>query len=149
MKFFQKHTAVLFLGAFLVASIALAAVDPIVELVNTIRPTWFQAGLYIAPKTLNPNGDTRNKITAFLGTSASQTFGALTITCADGANITLTGAKVGDACIVGVPTAQQVANISYSCFVTATNTVVVRACPAGTIATGGTGVFTVRVVSSQ
>jgi hypothetical protein len=40
--------------------------------------------------------------------------------------ITVTGAAVGDTCVVGLPTALQVTGLTFTCFVSATNTVTVR-----------------------
>ncbi|KKL85216.1 hypothetical protein LCGC14_1956920, partial [marine sediment metagenome] len=40
--------------------------------------------------------------------------------------ITVTGAGVGDTCVVGLPTALQVTGLTFTCFVSATNTVTVR-----------------------
>ncbi len=40
--------------------------------------------------------------------------------------ITVTGSGVGDTCVVGLPTALQVTGLTFTCFVSATNTVTVR-----------------------
>ncbi len=76
--------------------------------------------------------------------SASIDFGSTTTTTADSSGITVTGAAVGDGCIVGVPVAAQVTGASFTCFVTATSTVVVRLTATGAAVDPGNGTFTVR-----
>jgi len=74
----------------------------------------------------------------------------LTITCSDSSNISLPGARVGDPCLLGIPTASIVANANFSCRVSATDTVLVRMCAAGTAtADPASGSFQVRVFSNQ
>jgi len=60
--------------------------------------------------------------------------------------LTVTGASTGDVCSVGVPTAAQVADAAYSCFVSATNVVTVRLMTSGTAADPGSGTFKVFVI---
>lgn len=62
----------------------------------------------------------------------------------DSSNITVTGAAVGDACEVGVPVAAQVSGASFTCLVTATDTVVVRLSACKAAVDPASGSFTVR-----
>jgi hypothetical protein len=119
-----------------------------VELVSTIRPTWFQAGIYVAPATAFPLSDTQNKVTKMLGGSATIDFASQTITC-NTSNITVTGAATGDPCFVGPPSTGGAANSSFTCYVSAANTVTVKHCLAGTASDPASATFNVRVISNQ
>lgn len=73
-------------------------------------------------------------------------FASTSDTTADSSNITVTGAAVGDGCVVGVPVAAQVTGATFECFVTATNTVVIRFNANGAAIDPASGSFTVRVL---
>lgn len=81
---------------------------------------------------------------SYAAASASIDFASITTTTADSSGITVTGAAVGDTCEVGPPTAAMVTGSAFTCYVSATDTVVVRHQAAGT-ANPGAGVFNVRV----
>jgi hypothetical protein len=89
-----------------------------------------------------------NRVTRILGAAYTIDFATATITCNDSAGQTLTGAKVGDTCIVGPPAAAQ-ANASFTCRVSATDTVIVRYCAAGTAADPASASYAVTVISNQ
>lgn len=97
---------------------------------------------------------TGNKVTKMLGTSATIDFDTATTTCtttiSDGgtATVTVTGAAAGDPCFVGTPSSPA-ANSSFSCYVSATDTVTLKQCAAGTASNPSSGTYYVRVISSQ
>lgn len=90
-------------------------------------------------------GTSGTKIDDSYAASSTIDFASTTNTTADSANITVTGAAVGDGCVVGVPVAAQVAGASFTCFVTAADTVVVRLSALGAGIDPTSGSFTVRV----
>lgn len=144
----MKKNFLAFLSVLLVAGIAFAATEPIVELVSTIRPTWFQSGLYVGPASVHPINETRNKITRILGSSEVFDFASSTITCLDSTGVTVTGAQLGDPCFAS-PNIAWAANQEFSCYVSAANTVKVRFCPAGTAADPASATYFTRIISSQ
>lgn len=136
------------LALVLAGSIALGAAEPIYELVSTLRPTWFQSGIYIGPASQNPVRNTTNKITSSLTGSIAVDFDSDAGTCVDSSAITVTGAKLGDPCIVGSSIAWE-ANQEFSCYVSAADAVKVRFCPAGTAADPASATYNVRLLSNQ
>lgn len=121
---------------------------------NIVGPTTFTgnvgglgAGLFdglVTGKTGLKAGTTGTTIEDSYAGSATIDFASTSDDTRDSSNITVTGAAVGDACEVGVPVAAQVAGASFTCLVTAGDTVVVRlaACKASVDPASGT--FTVR-----
>jgi len=93
-------------------------------------------------------GTSANAVTKMLGGSATIDFASGTVTCSDSSAITVTGAAAGDPCFVGAPTTAQ-ANSTFTCYVSATDAVKVRHCPAGTAADPASATYFVRVISSQ
>ena len=92
--------------------------------------------LNVAGKTmLGTTTETANAITKSLGGSIAFDFASVTITCEDSTGITVTGAVAGDA--------------SFSCYVSAADTVKVRHCAAGTADNPASATFYVRVFSAQ
>lgn len=90
-----------------------------------------------------------NRVTRILGAAYTIDFTSQTATCGDSAGQTLTGAKVGDTCIVGPP-ASPTASTSYTCRVSATDTVIVRFCPTGAGAIDpASASYAVTVISNQ
>lgn len=116
-------------------------------------PRWEQNGLYVIPKTLAAQFIAANKVTKMLGANATIDFASATITCTDSSAVTVTGAVAGDACSVGPPVTVNGAgtglNSTFSCYVSAANTVLVRHCAAGTADDPASATFFVRVISSQ
>lgn len=105
--------------------------------------------LQVLGRTLLGTGvETGNVITKSLGGSATIDFASVTTTCTDSSGITVTGAVAGDACFVGAPAAAT-ANLSFTCYVSAADTVKVRACAAGTAADAASATYYVRVFSAQ
>lgn len=90
---------------------------------------------------------TTHRITRLMRGDFTIDFASSTITCVDSASQTLSGARTGDICIVSPPSGST-ANTSFSCRVSATDTVVVRYCPAGTAADPASGSYNVLVLSN-
>lgn len=126
--------------------VALAA--PNINIDGNVR--WMRAGFWVLPQTIGGQTVAANKVTRMLGASLVIDFAAQTATCVDSASITVTGALANDPCMVGAPVAAQVANASFTCIVTAADTVKVRFCPTSAGAIDPlSGTFLVRTVSSQ
>jgi hypothetical protein len=108
------------------------------------------SGILISPTSLMTSDAkiNANRITRSLAGSATIDFVAGTIICTDSAAITVTGARTGDACDVGLPAAPA-ANSSFTCFVSASDAVKVRHCPAGTAIDPASAVYNVRITSNQ
>lgn len=105
--------------------------------------------LNVVGRTLLGTGvETGNVITKSLGGSGVIDFASVTTTCVDSSAITVTGAVAGDACFVGPP-ATATANLNFSCYVSAADSVKVRACAAGTAADAASATYYVRVFSAQ
>jgi hypothetical protein len=107
-------------------------------------PRAMQAGFFSGPSGVTAAG---NRVTNVLAGSITHDFASQTITCVDSASITVTGALVGDPCFVGSAVAP--GNANFTCYVSATNTVLVHFCPAGTAVDPASQLFRVRVISSQ
>lgn len=136
--------------ALATGSLAFAAAQSIsgVEYDNSPRPRLIKPGLFIGDET-NALKSTTNKIPYTLGASATIDFASATITCRDSSAITVTGAKVGDPCFVGIPATLTSGGTglheSFTCYVSAADNVKVRACAAGTADDPASVVFNVRV----
>jgi hypothetical protein len=107
---------------------------------------YFQGGLFVHPRTIAEAS--ANKVTKMLGGSGTIDFASQTITC-NTSNITVTGAATGDPCFVGPPSTGGAANSSFTCYVSAADTVTVKHCPAGTASDPASASYAVRVISSQ
>lgn len=110
--------------------------------------------IFVRGKTLlGTTTETNNAITKSLGGSIAFDFASVTITCEDSTGITVTGAVAGDACFVGPPTTISGAGTglhsSFTCYVSAADTVKVRHCAAGTADNPASATFYVRVFSAQ
>jgi hypothetical protein len=85
-------------------------------------------------------------------TTAAIDFASGTIVCADSAGTTVTGARTTDGCFVGMPSTLTGAGTglhhSFTCYVSASDTVKIRACAAGTADDPGSVTFTGFVISS-
>lgn len=82
-------------------------------------------------------------------TQTALDFASTTTTCNDSAGTTVTGAQTGDACFVGAPSTGGSTNASYTCYVSAANTVKIRHCAAGTADDPASATFTGVVISAQ
>ena len=144
---------------FLVASLLLvgASAFALQQLDDNVSRflTAIRTGLLVGPASVNTT-DARinaNRITRSLGATATVDFAAGTILCDDSAAITVTGARIGDACSVGEPGTLLAADggavqATFSCRVSAANAVKIRHCPAGTADDPLSGSFKVRVTSA-
>ncbi len=139
---------ILFLGVLLVSALALAVGPYNKDQIGR----WIQGPLYVMPPSLAAGVTTTNAVTRMLAGSESMNFGEVTITCADSTGHTVTGAQIGDPCFVGVPadaTDAGYVNVTLSCYVSAANTVKVRACAAGTAVNLSPLTYTTRIISNQ
>jgi hypothetical protein len=139
----------------LFAGLALSYPSQQTDLDVSPRVLWRLRGLNLGPASIN-NTDAQlnaNRITRTLGGSATIDFAAASILCEDSAAITILGARTGDPCFVGIPTTLATTLLgrdhSYTCYVSASDAVKVRACPAGTSDNPGSVLFNVRVLSAQ
>lgn len=89
-------------------------------------------------------GAAGNAITASFSATSVIDFAATTSTTLDSSGITVTGAAVGAPCIVGVPVAAAVTGASFTCYVSATDTVKIRFMAQGAAIDPASGTFTVR-----
>lgn len=85
-------------------------------------------------------------------TTAAIDFAASTIVCEDSAGTTVAGAKTTDSCFVGMPSTLTGAGTglhhNFTCYVSATDTVKIRACAAGTSDNPGSVTFTGYVIGA-
>lgn len=128
---------ILLVGAVLAAGLALADTFGVLA--------QFNGGIFVGPKSVYSS---THKVTRILNGAYTIDFASSTITCVDSAGQTLTGARTGDVCVVSPPAAST-ANTMFNCRVSATNTVIVRYCPAGTAADPASGSYNVTVISNQ
>lgn len=136
------------LGVLLLAGIAWAAAATIGSVDDSAR--WMKNGFFAgttAGKT------STNRVSAVYSGSLAFDFASVTITCEDSTGITVTGAVAGDACFVGAPTTISGAGTglhsSFTCYVSAADTVKVRHCAAGTADNPASATYYVRVISAQ
>lgn len=132
------------IGVVLLATFAVAAVAEKTDKVNSPVPQLFPKGIYVGDDATNPSSTKSNKVTKSLGQSATIDFASATVGCILSSSLTVTGAKAGDACTVGIPTAAAAQVAQYSCVVDAANSAKVLFCPLLTAAgqitlSGGTG----------
>lgn len=128
----------------LMAGLAMAAVSTIGNIDQTAR--WMKSGFFVG--TGSQASTASNQVTRVLGASAVIDFASSTIVCTDSSAISVPGAVAGDACSVGAPAAIA-ANSTFSCYVSATDNVKVRHCPAGTAIDPASATYFVRVISGQ
>jgi hypothetical protein len=109
--------------------------------------------LNVIGKTLLGGSIEANAITRSLYGSETMNFASVTTTCEDSAGATVTGALVGDACVIGMPATLTGAGTglhsTFSCYVSGTNTVKGRHCASGTADNPGNVLFTYRIFSAQ
>lgn len=92
---------------------------------------------------------TDHRITRLLRGSYTVNFStSRTIVCEDSGNLTLTGARTGDLCLVTPPADGSGTNASFTCRVSATDTVIIRFCPHGTAVTPGSDTYALMVLSN-
>lgn len=117
------------------------------------RPLVMNTPLYVGPHLGSDAviNSSSNAVTRILGgVSASTDFAATATACQDSSGFTVTGAQVGDACIVRPPSAfAAIANANLTCRVSAANTVIVRMCASGTPGDPAASTYGVLVISNQ
>lgn len=143
--------------AFIVATVAFAQVNPItlgdifgykaVVITKQSGVSDPRAGALHIGRLNKEFPSTTHRITRMLRGDFTIDFASGTTTCADSASQTLSGARTGDICVVSPPSGST-ANTSFSCRVSATDTVIVRYCPAGTAADPASGSYNVMVLSN-
>lgn len=114
-------------------------------LTGTLKTAGVDAGYIVVG-----GGQAVYRVLAF--TTASINFASGTIVCEDSAGTTVTGAKTTDTCTVGMPSTLTGAGTglhhSYTCYVSAADTVKIRACAAGTADDPGAVTFTGYVLGA-
>lgn len=148
--------------ASLVAVVAYAQVDP-----RTLGDVFNRRAVVISKDTANSDPragalhigrlgtgrefpSTTSRITRLIrGTTAAIDFASATITCVDSAAQTVSGARVGDICIVNPLASSIVANSSFTCRVSATDQVIIRFCAAGTAADPASTTYDLLLLSNQ
>lgn len=80
-----------------------------------------------------------------LSNTATLNFASTIATAVSDLTITVTGASVGDPCIVGVPNGSNTATATFTCWVSSSNTVTVRFSPKG-VEDPASGTFKVSVI---
>lgn len=145
----MKNWKVVLAGLFLVGAAAWGAADITFDRLGEFKPIVIKKGLYIGPDTGagKVEGDTLNKITRRLGATETFDFANSTIVCEDSTGVTVTGAAVGDACDVGIPAAP--GNGSFTCYVSAANTVKGHFCPSGTATNPASGSYRYYITSNR
>ena len=109
--------------------------------------------LQVSGKTLLGSTVESNAIDNTVVADVDWDFGNLSTTCADSAAYTATGVKVGDPCFVAVGPRDggsivASTNAVFQARVTATDTVILRMCPAGTATNPDDAGYVVRCISS-
>lgn len=131
----------------LLSTAALAAGGAISGVAETAY--WYKGGFFVGPRLTAATAG--NRVTRMLAGSIAFDFASVTITCEDSTGITVTGAAVNDPCFVGPPTTISGAGTglhsSFTCYVSAADTVKVRHCAAGTADNPASATYTVRVIS--
>lgn len=136
LKRFAPVLAILALASA-VAVPLVADADPPGNLDRTVRRMWGGAQI----------GQSGTAIADSYAATATLDIASITsVTCLDtalGSNVT--GAAVGDVCVLGLPAAPT-ANVAFSCFVSAADTVKIRACnPTGSAVDPASASYSVRV----
>lgn len=131
----------------LLSTLAIAAAGTITGVADGAQ--WFKSGFFVGPAATTTTA--ANRIDNVLAGSITFDFASVTITCEDSTGITVTGAAVNDPCFVGPPTTISGAGTglhsSFTCYVSAADTVKVRHCAAGTADNPASATYTVRVIS--
>lgn len=127
----------------LVGGLAVAQGSGIVHIDRT--PRAMQGGFYSGVSGTLSSG---NRVTNMLATTVDWNFASGTIVCTESRPVTVTGASVGDVCVVGQPAAPQ-ANSVFTCYVSAADTAYLRHCPVGSAADPGDAGYSLRIISAQ
>ena len=150
----KKTSIAVFAAVLVVAAIGFAQnVRQLADIISG-RPQVFTQPVHIGPAIGSDKvfPSTSSRITQIIGGSVTENFaGASAGVCKDSAAITVTGAQVGDMCIVSQPAAPLAdagLGVSFSCLVTAANEAKVRACYDAD-AEPSSATFNVLVISNQ
>lgn len=140
MKTVLKFAVVVALfGGVAMAASALIAQD---------QRIWFKQGFVVVPTAINTQATTAaHVVTRLLAGAETFDFASTTIVCEDSTGATITGAQVGDGCTSSTPVAP--GNGTFSCYVSAANTVKGHFCPAGTTVNPASGSFRYYIRSNQ
>jgi hypothetical protein len=133
-----KYIGAAVLGFIMVAGVAHAA-PAALERLHKI----FAGGITVASAAAGRSASA-NKVQDVLAGSATVDFASVTDSCTDSTAITVTGAAVGDRCMVGTPAAPDATSF-FMCYVSAADSVKVRHCAHGTV-NPASGSYTVTVV---
>lgn len=137
-----KSALLVGLGCLLFAGAAFATINT-----GDRAGRWILGGLQVGTNaTIGTASNLTTRMLAPVGQVID--FASATITSVDSSAITVTGAQVGDPCFVGAPTTIA-ANTSFTCYVSAADTVKIRYGPMGTAADPPSGTYFVRVISNQ
>ncbi len=134
----RNHLAVL--AGVLVGSVALAAAS------QFSTPAHFLAGAKFASRALLTGAPALTRV--LTATKSAHDFASQTITC-NTTTVTVTGARTTDFCVMGLATGGGAANSSFTCYVSASDTVTIKHCPAGTASDPASQDFQVMVFSTQ
>ena len=126
---------IILVGLF-IAAVAHAATER-VDKTGGAYPVHFNKGVYIGPNVPNPTNSTANKVSRLLSTSATIDFTSTLVGRVESTGITLTGARVGDACMVGENATAGALKADFSCYVSAADTVKIRFMPMDTVVGSG------------
>lgn len=116
------------LAVLLLGAIAWAAAGTIGSVDTSTR--WLKDGFYAGATAPTSSG---NRVSRSLGASATIDFTSSASAPQLSSSITVTGAKAGDPCFVGVPTAAAALNAEFSCYVDAADSVKVLFVPTNTV----------------
>lgn len=118
------------LGVALTAGLATAATQ-LIDLNVSSNLSGFTGGIIVLPSSLLTSDSAINasRMTRSLGASATIDFSSATSAPALSSSITVTGARAGDPCFVGVPTAAAALQAEFTCYVDASNSVKVQFTP--------------------
>lgn len=153
-KFLMIFAALAAVTAFAVAE------SNLIDVMRGPKPLWIQPKLYLGAAVDNPPSDTQNGISGTFAKTTSLDVGVTDAgTCVQSAAITLTGANVGDVCILGLPIGGEATLLdggggasegrgAFSCFVSAADAVKIQFCshaPLGTELNPDPRSFNIRV----
>lgn len=156
----MRRLAGLFIALGIVATAlwavgAYATSESLLDIISSVRPQWFQPGIYIGSAVSNPPQSILNKLTGFVSCSETVDFTGSTTTQSTSSGCTASGARVGDACFVGWSTAglatadAGVLQGVVQCKVTAANTVKFFYVPNGTFSEPVSAAYNAFVFSNQ
>jgi len=134
-----------FLALSLVVSLVAYAAPTNVDMDGNVR--WMKLGFWSGTTAA---GTASNRVTSMLGTSSVYDAASITSACTESGNIAMTGAKLGDVCAVGAPTAVGALQVSVTCYVFSTNNARIKVCnPTVGAIDPASGTYYLRIISAQ